>query len=121
MKLFSFNKEVGRNIPAFNSKNFIISKIIRLSGEGDTHVNCMHIGPEGVVGYHQAPIAQLFLVVQGEGWVRTNDNDRTVIKAGQAAFWTEGEWHESGSDEGMTVIVIESPQMDPAPFMAPLS
>jgi hypothetical protein len=35
------------------------------------------------------------------------------IKAGQAAFWISGEWHESGTEFGMRAIVIESDSLDP--------
>ncbi|MEX2105242.1 MAG: cupin [Bacilli bacterium] len=115
MKIFRFDKEVGKNIPAFNSSNFIMTRIGHFTDEA--HIGCMHIGEEGVVGYHQAKMSQLFLVAQGEGWVRTDESDRMTIKAGEAAHWTEGEWHESGSDEGMVVIVIESPSLNPSTFM----
>ena len=49
----------------------------------------------------------LFLVVQGEGWVHGEESDRTRIRAYQAAYWEKGEWHESGTETGMTAIIIE--------------
>jgi hypothetical protein len=64
---------------------------------------------------------QLFLVLAGEGWVRGAESDRIQIEPGQAAFWTTGEWHESGSETGMTAVVIESPALDPSQFMVELS
>ncbi len=81
------------------------------------HIGCMHIGPNGVVGYHQATVPQLFLVVQGSGWVTSTDRARHPITAGQAAFWHGGEWHESGSDDGIMVIVVEGEGLDPAQWM----
>jgi quercetin dioxygenase-like cupin family protein len=74
----------------------------------------MHIGAGGIVGYHQATVRQLFLVVAGTGWVRGTDESRQPIAAGQAAYWEAGEWHESGSQDGMTAIVIEATTLDPA-------
>jgi hypothetical protein len=34
-------------------------------------------------------------------------------KAGQAAFWIAGEWHESGTESEMMAIIIESDSLDP--------
>jgi hypothetical protein len=34
-----------------------------------------------------------------------------------AAFWSDAEWHESGSESGMTVIVIEGETLDPAQYL----
>jgi hypothetical protein len=34
-----------------------------------------------------------------------------------AAFWADGEWHESGSESGMTVIVIEGETLDAAQYL----
>jgi len=50
---------------------------------------------------------QLFLVVQGEGWVRGESPETRSITTGYAAFWEKDEWHESGTESGMTAIVIE--------------
>ncbi len=61
----------------------------------------MHVQPNGVIGLHQVVGLQLFLVVQGEGWVRGTESTRTVIQAGQAVFWENGEWHETGTETGL--------------------
>lgn len=111
MKLFRFDQEVGREITAYSSTSLIMCKIATLM---DAHVGMMHIGKQGVVGYHQAVTPQLFLVVNGAGWVRGESEVRTPIQVGQAAFWGAGEWHESGSDTGMMALVIESESLDSA-------
>jgi quercetin dioxygenase-like cupin family protein len=115
MKLFRFEAAVGREIDAYGSVQLVMSSILRLSG--DAHIGCMHIGAGGVVGYHQATEPQLFLVVQGVGWVRGAEDRRVKLSAGQAAWWAAGEWHESGSDEGMVAIVIEGERVDPSQSM----
>ena len=94
----------------------MISGIAHLTAEA--HVHCMYLGPGGRIGYHQASLPQLFLVVQGEGWVRGESPERVSIAAGRAAFWEKGEWHESGTATGMTAIVIESGTLSPAEFMS---
>lgn len=112
MKIFRFDAQIGREIHQYESLNVIMSRIVRTSL--GAHIGCMHMDAGGVVGYHQAGMPQLFLVVQGEGWVTDESRQRVPIKAGQAAFWTAGEWHESGTDTGMMAIVIESNDMDPS-------
>lgn len=112
MKLYRFDTEVGRTIDRFGSINAMISRVTRTAGSAQ--VGCIHLGENGLVGYHQAVVPQLFLVVQGEGWVTGEDRKKVPIRAGQAAFWTADEWHESGTETGMTAIVIESEQIDPA-------
>jgi quercetin dioxygenase-like cupin family protein len=115
MRLFRFDATVGRSIDQFGSAQLLLSPVARTSGQ--VQIVCMHIGPGGVVGFHQADPAQLFLVVVGEGWVRSETPELVPIQAGQAAFWESGEWHESGSDSGMTAIVIESETLDPGQLM----
>jgi hypothetical protein len=111
MKIFHFEAQAGRGlefsrrIEQFGSTNALISGVARLSAEAQ--VSCMHIGPDGTVGYHAAVTPQLFLVVHGEGWVRGETMEQVPIRAGQAAFWQAGEGHASGSAGGMTAIVIE--------------
>ena len=115
MKIFRFDPEAGKSINDFNSSGLIISRVVQLFDEAI--VSCAYLSTEGMIGYHQATIPQLFLVVQGEGWVRSETSDETSIKAGQAAYWGRGEWHESGTETGMTVIIIEGFNFDPAKLM----
>jgi mannose-6-phosphate isomerase-like protein (cupin superfamily) len=118
MKLFRLDSDVGKSIDAFGSMGFVISKIVRLSAQTD--VKIAYLGANSVVGYHQTTRDQVFAVVHGEGWVRGESPERFPIEAGQAAFWAEGEWHESGSETGMTVILIEGENIDPTKTMPPL-
>ena len=116
MRFFRFDPAAGRPIDRFDSVAAVISPIQRTGGQ--VQIGCMHVGPGGTVGYHQAQPMQLFLVVQGSGWVRSSDHPEPVaIHAGQAAFWESGEWHASGSLSGMTAIVIEAEALDPGQYM----
>ncbi|MGO8946091.1 MAG: cupin domain-containing protein [Ktedonobacterales bacterium] len=113
MRLFRFDAGVGRPIQQFGSTQLVLSPILRTTDE--LQIVCMHLEPSGVVGFHQAQPAQLFLVVQGEGWVRGADlSEPVTIHAGQAAFWESGEWHGAGSDNGMMAIVVEGEGLDPS-------
>ncbi len=76
------------------------------------HAHVIELGPAGIVARHPAAGAQLFAVIQGSGWVSGDDGEREQIRAGEAVLWQPGEEHESGSDEGMTALVIEADSLD---------
>lgn len=118
MKLFRCDRASGRPVTQFESRNAHVVSLART--EGFMSVVRMEIGKDGVVGYHPATISQLFLVVRGEGWVRAGDGPRIPLATGEAAFWAPGERHESGSDEGMTAIVLEGEELDPRQFLPEL-
>jgi quercetin dioxygenase-like cupin family protein len=65
-----------------------------------------------LIGYHQAKVPQLFLVLQGQGWVRGESPQKTTIEPGRAAYWETGEWHEAGTETCMTAIIIEAAGFD---------
>ena len=115
MRVFRFDMEAGYPIERFDSGNAVFSRIVRT--DSPVSVGCIHLGADSVVGYHPAVVNQLFLVVAGKGWVRGEEELRIPITAGQAVFWTAGEGHESGSESGMTAIVIEGEGLDPAKHM----
>lgn len=119
MKIFRFDGQVGKPITQFGSLNVALARLVQLNGVA--RVDCMIIGHNGVIGYHPASGDQLFLVVQGEGSVRAGDEAPVAIRAGEAAFWQAGEGHETTSNAGLTAIVIEAEQLDPARFMKEMS
>jgi quercetin dioxygenase-like cupin family protein len=82
------------------------ARVRRLAAEA--HAVVIEIGPGGVVGQHPAVVAQLFVVVRGSGWVSGRDGEREPVSAGEAVLWEQGEEHESGSDEGMSALVLEA-------------
>jgi quercetin dioxygenase-like cupin family protein len=86
------------------------ARVRRLAAEA--HVVVIEIAPGGVVGRHPAGATQLFAVVRGTGWVSGDDGERAPIHAGEAVLWEPGEEHESGADEGMTVLVVEAESFD---------
>jgi quercetin dioxygenase-like cupin family protein len=118
MKIYRFDPEVGKKIEQFGSVKAIISRIVHL--EDDAVVNCVYIRPHGKIGGHQAVTQQMFLLVEGKGWVRSEFGGKLTIREGQAIFWEKGEWHESGTETGMTAVIIEGINVDPAELMPPL-
>ena len=115
MRFFRCDETTGHPITQFGSINVVISGVVQTSGA--VQIGRMQLGPGDVVGYHQATKPQLFFVVEGAGWVRSEGPERFPIAAGQAAYWETDEWHESGSEHGMVAIVIEGDALDPGRFM----
>ncbi len=115
MEIVCFDPQVGRPIDQFGSVNVVQSRLAHLTTEA--RLSCMYLGEGGLIGDHPATTPQLLLVVQGEGWVRGEARQRVPIRPGLAAFWEAGEWHETGTDTGMTAIVVEADRLDPMVFM----
>lgn len=109
MRIYDFGKDQGKAVERFGSERLTVTGLL---GESvNTHLICMHTGRDGKVGRHDAVSQQLFMVVSGEGWVSGADGGKVPIRAGQAAFWEQGESHASGSEGGMTVMVAESEKL----------
>lgn len=113
MRLLRFDSAVG--FPADRSVNMVVSRIACPESWGQ--IACYHFAGNARYGLRQVILPQLFLVVTGEGWVRSEEAERIALEAGQAMFWEAGEWLEAGSETGMTVIVVEGEIPDPMQFM----
>jgi hypothetical protein len=61
MELFIFGKEVGQLVNNFNSVSTIYSMIMKTVEP--TNIGLMHIEKGGKLGYHHAPVPQLFIIV----------------------------------------------------------
>lgn len=111
MELYSFDIETTRPINQFESINASITHLTGTIDEG--FVVCIRVEPNGIIGRHPTVYNQLFLVVEGEGQVSGSDGVWHDISAGQAAFWSPGESHETRSKTGLTAIVIEGAELQP--------
>ena len=118
MKIYRFDPEVGNEIEQFGSVKAVISKVVYLDDEAV--INCVYVRPNGKIGNHQAATQQLFLLVEGHAWVSSESGEKLTIQEGHAVFWEKGEWHESGSETGMTAVIIEGTKIQPAELMPPL-
>ena len=110
MKVFKFGREIGQAINNYNSVSSFYSKIMKTMEP--TNIGFIEIEKGGVLGYHDAPVPQLFILVQGEGWIEGEDKNRIMLKSGEGVFWKKGEGHSSGSDTGLTAIVIQSEKLE---------
>lgn len=114
MDFYKFSKDSGKKISKFNS-DFVMSRIIQT--EKPTHVGSMYLEENGVIGFHQAVVPQLLLILDGEGYVRDDQEEYVKVQSGDAVFWEKDEWHETKTDTGLTAIVIESEELNPSSFM----
>jgi quercetin dioxygenase-like cupin family protein len=127
MRIFSFDATSGRPLTQWIDSNGVshrvdpkTSKVVIspiFSSQVGSKFACFHVGAGGFIPRHPATGPQLFAVVEGRGWVSGDDGVKVPIQAGQAAFWEPGESHESGSEPGMRVIVVEGESFDPATYM----
>ena len=127
MRLFSFGPNSGKPLTQWidtkgvshrvdpKTSKVVISPIF--TSETGSRFACFHIGPGGFIPRHPAHGPQLFCVMDGSGWVSGADGRKVPIDANQAAYWEPGEEHESGTDGGMKVIVVEGIEYDPATVM----
>ncbi|GIK19927.1 MAG: hypothetical protein AMXMBFR77_06470 [Phycisphaerales bacterium] len=76
-------------------------------GDGEAHVHWLQFEPGGQIGQHPTGFGQLFIVVEGSGWVAGGDGRRVELRAGEAAYFERGERHSKGSDRGMKVIMVQ--------------
>ncbi|RLQ93747.1 cupin domain-containing protein [Falsibacillus albus] len=118
MKFYRFDPDTKRSITRFNSRGVGISPILKT--QTPFQIGCMHFESSSVLGMHQATCPQLFLVVEGTGWVKIKGEEPHPVKPGMAVYWDTGEEHESGSENGMTAMVIEGEAFDPEAYLKSL-
>ena len=97
-----------RTVDRWASHGVEIGGVARYGASDGTGVALARFVPGSVLGRHPTRSWQLFAVVAGSGWVAGDDGERRPLAEGEAALWTPGEEHESGSEAGMTVCIVES-------------
>jgi len=110
------DESVARSLTAYGS---VAVKFAGLARGQHVAVGVMHVAAGGVVGRHPTASGQLVLVTAGSGWVSGGDEQRLAVAVGDAVFWPAGTEHESGSDDGMTLVVVESDGLRESDLIAP--
>lgn len=105
MKIVDYRLGADQPVERYGSSGATFGRMAVLAGSGQ--VGCVRLEPGAVLGRHPAPIPQLFCVIDGQGQVSGAEGTVHSIVAGQAALWDAGESHESRTETGMTMIVIE--------------
>jgi hypothetical protein len=113
MKLLNFGPERATPISEYGSQH--ASAVPLGSGQGEAHVYWVHLDANGEIGAHEAGFAQLFLVVEGSGWISGSDGSRISLSQGQGAFIACGEIHAKGTASGMTAIMVQLTDMTTTP------
>lgn len=79
-----------------------------LNGAEQTRVHVARFEKDSIFGRHPTNIWQFFIVIEGSGWVSGEDQVRRPITISQAVLWHPGEEHASGSETGMSVLILAS-------------
>jgi quercetin dioxygenase-like cupin family protein len=111
LKLYSFEEHTQQPIHAYDSQNAAVTHLIESPSQ--CSLVCIRLGRDGVLGRHRAVQNQLFIVVEGEGYVSGESDMFVTITAGQAAFWAAGEMHTTKTQTGLTAIVAEGADVLP--------
>jgi len=119
VRIVEFSPESAEPISLYQSIG--ASSVALGHGHGDAHVYCIHFGPGSHIGSHPTGFCQLFLVVQGSGWAAGPDGVRVPLKAGQGAFFEQGEVHSKGSEPGMLAIMVQTTKLEPPSIVQPHS
>jgi quercetin dioxygenase-like cupin family protein len=114
MRIFRIEAETMYKIREHGSSNVFLSSVIDVDRAATIH--WMHFDPHGTIGGHSLTSPQIFLIVEGKGWVKSNQLEPIPVMTGDGIFWDAGEWQEAGPDGGMIVIFMESKLPDPAAF-----
>jgi quercetin dioxygenase-like cupin family protein len=111
MKIIDFSPERAEPITRYESVD--AHSVPLADGRGEAHVHCIRFGAGGRIGPHPTGFGQLFVVVEGRGWVEGREGRRREIAAGEAAWFERGEHHAKGSDHGMTAVMIQVGELEP--------
>ena len=109
MEIFRFDRG-EKIIHRYDSEGLRATRVAK--GDGQIHLTCLTLAPDGIIGTHPATEDQLFLVIAGEGWVAGSDGQRIPIAAGWGVRWDAGEDHTSGTKAGLTALAVEGAALD---------
>jgi hypothetical protein len=115
MKIYHIDLEVGEKDEPFGSVKAIIARVLQLDHKAE--INAVYIHPGEHISVQQAMTQQLFLLVDGEGWVQNLSGEKKTVQQGQAVFWGESELPESGTETGMAAVIIGNIDIDPVKLL----
>lgn len=110
MRIVQFTADRAAPVSTYESVG--ASAVALGHGRGEIHVNAVHLEAGSSIGAHPTGYCQLFLVVQGRGWVAAADGSRVEIETGQGAFFGNGEVHSKGSETGMLAVMVQGTDIE---------
>jgi quercetin dioxygenase-like cupin family protein len=96
------------DVSEHGSTGLYLVEAARLTTDPTFRTHIAYVAPGGVLGLHPTRFWQLFYVVEGDGWVRVDGGERQPIRARESVLWAPGDVHESGTDYGMTAVMVQS-------------
>lgn len=111
MRLLPSTSATWELIERFSSRRATTTPLANGSGEAHTHLVRIEAG--GIIDSHETGFGQLWIVVDGRGWVAGRDHQRLEVSSGDVAFFERGEQHAKGSDHGMTAVMIQIYDLQP--------
>jgi quercetin dioxygenase-like cupin family protein len=76
-------------------------------GVGDAHVHLVRLEAGGEIGPHRTGFGQLWVVLDGTGWVSDSNDVRTPIAAGQMAYFPRGTRHAKGAFSALVALMVQ--------------
>lgn len=119
MKRFAFSPENAWPINDYGS-SFRLLRLLR-ARSSDVRVDLAFLSPGDFIARHPAGLPQLFCVIDGSGFVSGDDEIEYPIAAGEAAFWAHAEHHLTRTEHGLTALILQSPDLDPAASLSPIA
>jgi quercetin dioxygenase-like cupin family protein len=110
MRVIEAARRPGRPIEQFDSSGVEHLGGLRLGGP--RALTFLHFQAGAHLGRHPTVMRQVFCVVDGQGWASGGEEQVVQLTAGQGAVWEPGEEHESGTDTGMSVVVLEGGEIE---------
>ncbi len=84
-----------------------------LTAPGTAQAAIFRLGPGGRIARHPAAAPQVLAVLDGAGLVSGADGEFRPIGPGEAVFWAAGEVHETVSEHGLMVLIVEAAGLRP--------
>ena len=109
-RLLRFDRTVARAVENYGAQ--LAASVHLGSGSGESHAYVVHFDAGGEIGEHETGFGQLFVVVDGSGWVLCG-SDRYEVESGEAVFIPRGVVHAKGSESGMTAVMIQMYDLEP--------
>jgi quercetin dioxygenase-like cupin family protein len=99
----------NKPITAFGTTGVAAYALTRVGKVEGAAVDVLAFEPGAVLGRHPTRVWQLFSVVSGRGWASGADAVRHPLVPGDAVLWEPDEEHETGTEDGMVAVVVQTP------------
>jgi quercetin dioxygenase-like cupin family protein len=110
VRIFDCAEAVGRGITRYDSDGATYAGLVTISGEGA--LGMVRLAAQGRLGRHPAILRQLALVIDGSGAVSGVGGRPVALAAGSGVLWEPGEEHQTTTETGMTLLILEAEHLE---------